>query len=311
MTTAFLFAGQGSQIVGMAKDFYDHCPESRELMDSLTCDYDIKKLCFEGPQETLNDTAYAQSSIVAASLTILEAIKTKGIQGDVCAGLSLGEYSALCYAGTMDAQSAIDIVRQRGILMANALPAGTTGMSAVLGLSAEKIEEVCKEIQSKGLVLEIANYNCPGQIVVTGQKEALEQAEALLMEKGARRVLPLSVSGAFHSSLLQNASLELEKVLQQSKLSLPKIPVYHNISGDKENVSSTNDLIEILKQQICHSVRFEQTIRNMIRDGVDTFVEIGPGKTLSGFVRKVDRSVKVYTINTVKDLEGMVEAWNK
>ena len=280
-------------------------------MDSLTCDYDIKKLCFEGPQESLNDTAYAQSSIVAASLTILEAIKTKGIQGDVCAGLSLGEYSALCYAGAMDAQSAIDIVRQRGILMANALPAGTTGMSAVLGLSAEKIEEVCKEIQSKGLVLEIANYNCPGQIVVTGQKEALEQAEALLMEKGARRVLPLSVSGAFHSSLLQDASLELEKVLQQSKLSLPKIPVYHNISGDKENVSSTNDLIEILKQQICHSVRFEQTIRNMIRDGVDTFVEIGPGKTLSGFVRKVDRSVKVYTINTVKDLEGMVEAWNK
>lgn len=311
MTTAFLFAGQGSQIVGMAKDFYDHCPESRELMDSLTCDYDIKKLCFEGPQETLNDTAYAQSSIVAASLTILEAIKTKGNQGDVCAGLSLGEYSALCYAGAMDAQSAIDIVRQRGILMANALPAGTTGMSAVLGLSAEKIEEVCKEIQSKGLVLEIANYNCPGQIVVTGQKEALEQAEALLMEKGARRVLPLSVSGAFHSSLLQDASLELEKVLQQSKLSLPKIPVYHNISGDKENVSSTNDLIEILKQQICHSVRFEQTIRNMIRDGVDTFVEIGPGKTLSGFVRKVDRSVKVYTINTMKDLEGMVEAWNK
>lgn len=311
MTTAFLFAGQGSQIVGMAKDFYDHCPESRELMDSLTCDYDIKKLCFEGPQESLNDTAYAQSSIVAASLTILEAIKTKGIQGDVCAGLSLGEYSALCYAGAMDAQSAIDIVRQRGILMANALPAGTTGMSAVLGLSAEKIKEVCKEIQSKGLVLEIANYNCPGQIVVTGQKEALEKAEALLMEKGARRVLPLTVSGAFHSSLLQDASLELEKVLQQSKVSLPKIPVYHNISGDKENVSSTKDLIEILKQQICHSVRFEQTIRNMIRDGVDTFVEIGPGKTLSGFVRKVDRSVKVYTINTVKDLEGMVEAWNK
>lgn len=311
MTTAFLFAGQGSQIVGTAKDFYDHCPESRKLMDSLTCDYDIKKLCFEGPQESLNDTAYAQSSIVAASLTILEAIKTKGIQGDVCAGLSLGEYSALCYAGAMDAQSAIDIVRQRGILMANALPAGTTGMSAVLGLSAEKIEEVCKEIQSKGLVLEIANYNCPGQIVVTGQKEALEKAEALLMEKGARRVLPLTVSGAFHSSLLQDASLELEKVLQQSKLSLPKIPVYHNISGDKETVNSTEDLIEILKQQICHSVRFEQTIRNMICDGVDTFVEIGPGKTLSGFVHKVDRSVKVYTINTVKDLEGMVEAWNK
>ncbi len=131
------------------------------------------------------------------------------------------------------------------------------------------------------------------------------------MEKGARRVLPLSVSGAFHSSLLQDASLELERVLQQSKLSLPKLLVYHNISGDKETVNSTKDLIEILKQQICHSVRFEQTIRNMIRDGVDTFVEIGPGKTLSGFVRKVDRSVKVYTINTVKDLEGMVEAWNK
>lgn len=310
MTTAFLFAGQGSQVVGMAKDFYDNCKESQNFMDSIQCDYDIKKLCFEGPQEVLNDTAYAQSAIVAASLTILEAIKAKGIQADVCAGLSLGEYSALCYAQAMDGQTAIDIVRQRGKIMANALPAGTTGMSAVLGLAADAIEEVCIQIQNQGLVLEIANYNCPGQIVVTGQMEALKLAEPLLLEKGARRVLPLRVSGAFHSSLLEEASLQLEEVLNHSKLELPKIPVYHNITGAIEEMTSTKDLVDILKKQICHSVRFEQTIKNMIQAGVDTFVEIGPGKTLSGFVRKVDRNVKVYTINTMKDLEGMVEVWN-
>ncbi len=311
MTTAFLFAGQGSQIVGMAKDFYDHCPSSKELMDNLHCDYDIKKLCFEGPQETLNDTAYAQSSIVAASLMILEGLKSKGIKPDVCAGLSLGEYSALCCAGSMDAQTAINIVRQRGILMSNALPQNTTGMRAVLGLDAGKILEVCKEVNEKGLVLEVANYNCPGQIVVTGQIEALEMATPMLLEKGARRVLPLSVSGAFHSYLLTPASNQLEEVLKTSSLSLPSIPVYHNVDGKVHEYETIEDLIKILKQQICQSVYFEQTIQNMIKDGVDTFVEIGPGKTLTGFVRKIDRKVNVFTINTMEDVERMLQTWNK
>ncbi|WP_297236783.1 ACP S-malonyltransferase [uncultured Faecalicoccus sp.] len=311
MKTAFLFAGQGSQIVGMGKDFYEKCSASKRLMDSLNCDYDIRKLCFEGPQEILNDTAYAQSAIAAVSLMIFEGVRAAGILPDVCAGLSLGEYSALSCAGAMDPQTVIDIVRQRGILMANALPEGTTGMSAVLGLEAETILEICHEIEKKGMVLEIANYNCPGQIVITGQKEALEQAEPLLLEKGARRVLPLNVSGAFHSSLLTKASEQLEDVLKKAKLSLPGISVYHNVDAQPGNYTSIQELIEILKKQICHSVRFEQTIRNMIIDGVDTFVEIGPGKTLSGFVRKVNKEVKVYTINTHEDLERMSQTWNK
>lgn len=311
MKTAFLFAGQGSQKVGMAKEFYEAFAVSQKRMDGLQCDYDLKKLCFEGPQDQLDDTAYAQSAIVAASLTILEALKESGIQADGCAGLSLGEYTALCYAQSFDPQTAIDIVRQRGILMAHALPAGTTGMAAVLGLDKNTIQEVCQTVNQPAKVLEIANYNCPGQIVVTGHQDAIEQAAPLFIEKGARRVLPLSVSGAFHSSLLIPASEELEAVLRTKHFALPKIPVYHNISGKIESIQKEEDLIQILKKQICQSVRFEQTIRNMIEDGFDTFVEIGPGKSLSGFVRKVSKEVKVYTINTVQDLEGMVETWKK
>lgn len=311
MKTAFLFAGQGSQIVGMGKDFYDHCPLSKELMDDLHCDYDIKKLCFEGPQKTLDDTAYAQSSIVAASLMILEGLKSKGIKPDACAGLSLGEYSALCCAGSIDPQTTIDIVRQRGILMANALPKGTTGMCAVLGLNADAIQEVCNKVRSHGLILEVANYNCPGQIVVTGQNEALEMATPMLQEKGARRVLPLSVSGAFHSSLLVSASNQLEEVLKASSLSFPSLPVYHNVDGMVHKYETIEDLIKIMKQQICQSVYFEQTIQNMIKDGIDTFVEIGPGKTLTGFVRKINRNVNVFTINTMEDVERMLQSWNK
>ena len=307
MTTAFLFAGQGSQVVGMGKDFYETYEECRSFMNSLACDYDIKTLCFEGPQETLNDTAYAQSSIVATSLMILEAVKAKGIKADVCAGLSLGEYSALCYAKAMDFQTAIDIVRQRGILMANALPAGKTGMAAVLGLDADTIEKIVDPIDG----VEIANYNCPGQIVITGYKEAIEQAKPKLLEAKARRVIDLVVSGAFHSSLLEPASDTLKTVLEGQALQLPELPVYHNVDGKPGKYDGVADLISILKKQISHSVRFEQTIRNMIADGVDSFVEIGPGKTLSGFVKKVSRDVKVYTINTVQDLEGMAESWNK
>ena len=195
--------------------------------------------------------------------------------------------------------------------MANALPQNTTGMRAVLGLDAGKILEVCKEVNEKGMVLEVANYNCPGQIVVTGQIEALEIATPMLLEKGARRVLPLSVSGAFHSSLLTPASNQLEEVLKTSSLSLPSIPVYHNVDGKVHEYETIEDLIKILKQQICQSVYFEQTIQNMIKDGVDTFVEIGPGKTLTGFVRKIDRKVNVFTINTMEDVERMLQTWNK
>lgn len=311
MKTAFLFAGQGSQKPGMGRDFYENDSASRQLMDSLQCGFDLRTTAFEGPAEKLNDTAYCQASVVAVSLSILAALEARGIRPDVTAGLSLGEYSALSCAGAMSPQTAVSITEQRGRIMAEALPAGTTGMSAVLGLDQDVINEVCRSLSRPDCILEVANYNCPGQIVITGHREALETAAPVLQEKGARRVIPLTVSGAFHSSLLNDASVRLEKVLRGYELSAPSIPVYHNLTGCDEHASSAEELISLLKQQISHSVRFEQTIRNMIADGVGTFVEIGPGKTLSGFVRKTDRNVRVYSIDTWQDLERMMEEWQK
>ena len=311
MKTAFLFAGQGAQTPGMGKDFYEHNPAAKALMDSLHCSFDIKKVSYEGPAETLNNTAYCQACIVAVSTSICKALEQEGIVPDMVAGLSLGEYSALVASDAMTPETAVSIVEQRGKIMANALPEGTTGMAAVLNLDAETILEVCKTISHEGHVLEIANYNCPVQIVITGHKEALMEAEPLLLEKGARRVISLVVSGAFHSSLLSEASKELNKVLEQSEIHAPRIPVYHNLTGCDEHAGSKEDLVELLTKQISHSVRMEETIRNMINDGADTFVEIGPGKTLSGFVRKISRDVKVYTINTVEDLERICTEWKK
>lgn len=311
MKTAFLFAGQGAQKPGMGKDFYDHSTAARELMDSLKCGFDLKKVCFEGPAEVLNNTAYCQASVVAVSTSILKAVEEAGFHADVTAGLSLGEYSALVCAGAMTPQTAVSIVEQRGKIMAEALPEGTTGMSAVLGLDAESISEVCRQVSREGNILEVANYNCPGQIVVTGHMPALAEAQPLLTAKGARRVIPLTVSGAFHSSLLNEASGKLHTVLEGADLSAPVLPVYHNLTGKDEHAAGKEDLVRILTQQICHSVLFEQTIRNMISDGVDTFVEIGPGRTLTGFVRKVSRDVRTFTINTCEDLERMKEEWKK
>lgn len=311
MKTAFLFAGQGAQTPGMGKDFYEHNTAARQLMDSLTCGFDIRQIAYEGPAETLNNTAYCQPCIVAVSCSICKALEDAGIVPDMVAGLSLGEYSALAAAGAMTPQTAVSIVEERGKIMANALPAGTTGMAAVLNLDRDAILAVCDSVTHDGQVLEIANYNCPGQIVITGHKEALAEAEPLLLEKGARRVVPLIVSGAFHSSLLNEASKQLNKVLEQSPLCAPDIPVYHNLTGCDEHVRTKQELVELLTKQISHSVRMEETIRNMIEDGADTFVEIGPGKTLSGFVRKISRDVKVYTINTMEDFERIQEEWKK
>lgn len=311
MKTAFLFAGQGAQTPGMGKDFYEHNTAARELMDSLHCGFDVKKIAYEGPAELLNNTAYCQAAIVAVSTSIAKALEQAGIVPDMVAGLSLGEYSALVASGAMTPQTALSIVEERGKIMANALPEGTTGMAAVLNLDSASILDVCSTVTHDNHILEIANYNCPGQIVITGHTEALQEAEPLLLAKGARRVVPLVVSGAFHSSLLNEASKQLNKVLVNSEMQAPRIPVYHNLTGCDEHAETKEQLVELLTKQISHSVRMEETIRNMIQNGADTFVEIGPGKTLSGFVRKINRDVKVYTINTCEDLERIVTTWKK
>lgn len=303
MKLGFIFAGQGAQYVGMGKELYAEYEEARKVYDSVNVDFTLKNVCFEGPKDMLDDTAYAQCCILTTSLAIAEVVKAQGITPDYVAGLSLGEYSALCFAGAMNVNDAANIVRARGKLMANALPKGTTSMAAVLNTPEDVILETCKEVAEIGLC-QIANYNCPGQIVITGEKAAVEKASELLLEKGARRVVPLNVSGAFHSSLLEDASQELNKVLHQYDLKKPEIPVIYNVSGKEEE----GDIIDILTRQIKSSVYFTQTLEYMIAQGVEAFVEIGPGNALSSFVRKTSRDIPVYSVDSKESLEKMLGA---
>ena len=302
MKIGFLFAGQGSQHPGMGKDFYERYEAARRLYDSIDIDIPVKELCFAGTQEQLNDTAIAQPCILATSSAIAAVLSEKGIRADVAAGLSLGEYSALAYAGVFTPQEGAKLVRQRGKIMAAALPEGTSGMAAVLNTEESVIAEVCAEVKEIG-VCEIANYNCPGQIVISGQKEAVAAASEKLKARGARRVIPLQVSGAFHTSLLDEASVQLREVLDTYVFEQARIPVINNVSGKAE----TRDLCEVLQEQICHSVHFTQSLQTMIDMGVELFIEIGPGHALSGFVRKTTKAIPVYNIDTAEDLEKVVK----
>ena len=227
MKIGFIFAGQGAQYVGMGKELYDHFPEAKAVYDQAQIDIDVKKVCFEGPEDILNETSYAQPCILTTSLAIAKVVEAHGIKPDYVAGLSLGEYSALAYANAMSISDAIKIVRARGQIMSEALPAKTTSMAAVLAMEAKKIQEVIEDIDG----VTIANYNCPGQIAITGYKEAIEVASEKLKEAGAKRVIPLKVSGAFHSPLLEAASQKLKIELGKYDLNVPEIPVVYNISG--------------------------------------------------------------------------------
>ena len=298
MKIGMIFAGQGSQYVGMGKAFYDAFQEAKDVYDQAHIDIDVKKVCFDGPEDVLNETSYAQPCILTTSLAIAKVIEAHGIHPDYVAGLSLGEYSALAYAGAFDIKDAITIVRHRGQIMSEALPAGTTSMAAVLAMDASKIQEVIAPIDG----VTIANYNCPGQIVITGVKEAVETASQKLKEAGAKRVIPLKVSGAFHSPLLEEASHQLKAELEKYDIHQPRIPVVYNVSGKEED----GDLIDILTRQIKSSVYFYQSIQYMIAQGVEAFVEIGPGKTLAGFMRRIDKGVKVYNIGTWEDMEKVI-----
>lgn len=302
MKIGFLFAGQGAQYVGMGKDFYEEFQEAREVYDQAHIDFDVKEMCFQGPVEKLNETSYSQPCILTTSLAIAKVIESKGIQPSFVAGLSLGEYSALTYAGAFQVQDAVKIVRTRGQIMSQALPEGTTKMAAILAMDAKKIEEVIAHIEN----VEIANYNCPGQIVITGTNQAVDQASDALKEAGAKRIIPLNVSGAFHSPLLEQASQQLNDELQKYNISKPHIPVVYNVSGKEED----QQLIDILTKQIKSSVYFYQSIQYMIEQGVDTFIEIGPGHALSSFVKKTDKTVQVYSVDRVSDLNKLLGALN-
>lgn len=301
--TAFVFPGQGAQKPGMGKDFYDAFDTTKQIFENASdwLSLDMKALCFE-ENEKLDLTEYTQAALVTTSLAMAHVVREKGLTPDATAGLSLGEYCAIEMAGGMSLKSAVCTVRERGILMEHAVPAGKGSMAAVLGMKAEDIENTISSVDG----VEIANYNCPGQIVITGKKEGVERAAELLKENGAKRVIPLNVSGPFHSSMLKKAGQELEKILENQEVSPLKIPYVTNVTG--ELIQDKAEIKPLLSRQISSPVRWQQSVENMILNGVDTFVEIGPGRTLNGFIRKINRDVSVYSIQTVEDMEKVIQA---
>ena len=301
--TAVIFPGQGAQYVGMAKDFYDNFEDSKKVFDEAddVLDIELKKICFE-ENDDINKTEYTQPAMVAAEVAIYEHLKNAGLKADVFAGLSLGEYSALVAAGAMTLADGIKTVRRRGILMQNEVPLGMGGMAAVIAMDADKIAEICENTPGK---VQIANYNCPGQIVISGEAEAVKAASAALAEAGAKRVIPLNVSGPFHSQMLVPAGEKLYDFLQGLDVAEGFAPFYCN--ADAEELTDAAKVKELLKRQVYSSVRWQQTIENMIADGVDTFIEVGPGKTLTGFMKKINREVKSINIATVDDLAKLEE----
>ena len=298
---AFMFPGQGAQKAGMGKDFYEQSETARKVIDKATelLDIDMKALCFE-ENDKLDQTEYTQAALVTVCLAMEHVLRERGLKADVTAGLSLGEYCAIASAGGMSTEDAITTVRKRGILMQNAVPGGKGTMAAVLGMKGEDIEKVVDSIDG----VTIANYNCPGQIVITGWKESVEKASEELKAAGAKRVMPLNVSGPFHSPMLEEAGRELGQVLAGVQLSKLEIPYVTNVTA--EYVTDISETKALLATQVASSVRWQQSVENMIADGVDTFVEIGPGRTLAGFMRKINRDVKVYNIGTWEDVDKVV-----
>ena len=296
--TAYLFPGQGAQKAGMGKDFYEHSAAARTFFEEASeqLQMDLKTLCFTD-NENLNQTAYTQPAMVTAELAIVEAMKEAGIFcPDAAAGLSLGEYSALAAAGVLAPMDAVRAVKSRGRLMEEAVPAGEGAMSAVLAMKPETVEEILGDLGE----VWIANDNCPGQLVISGRTEAVERAEEALRRAGAKRVIRLKVSGPFHSPLLKKAGEALGTVLEPIPAARPEIPYVANVTG--AYVREKEPVKELLIRQVSGQVRWRQSILMMLEDGVDTFVEIGPGKTLSAFVRKISREAVVWNLETWEDL---------
>lgn len=299
---AFVFPGQGAQYVGMGKDFYDQIPVSKEMfkLAGEVSGLDMEALCFE-ENENINITEYTQIAMMAAEIAMLMAVEEKGIKPDVTAGLSLGEYGALAAAGVMSPADVFKVVRQRGLYMQEAVPVGGA-MTAVLGMDADKLEEICSKVEGQ---VSVANYNCPGQIVITGEEGAVAKAAALAAENGAKRCIPLKVSGPFHSPLLVGAGEKLEPVLEAAWINEIEVPYIANVTADY--VTDKEQVRGLLKQQVSSSVRWQQTVERMLADGVDTFIEIGPGKTLTGFLRKISRDAVAINIEKVEDLAKLDE----
>lgn len=299
---AFVYPGQGAQAIGMGKSFYENSQLAKELYDLADENLDIQvtDLCFE-ENDMLNQTQYTQPALVTTCLSITREILSRGIKPDVTAGLSLGEYAAIAASGGMTEIDAIKAVRARGKYMEYASPVGLGAMCAVLGLTGEEIEKVIASMED----VYIANYNCPGQIVITGEASAVLNAIEALKAAGAKRCIPLNVSGPFHSPLLNKAGDDLNTYLENVTWGELRIPYVTNVTA--QYVTEQNQMQELLVKQVTSSVKFEQSVRTMIADGVDTFIEIGPGKTLAGFIRKIDKEVNVINISNFEDLQKLEE----
>lgn len=305
---AFVFPGQGAQVVGMAKEFYDSYPECKEVFDiaEQELDFDIKKICFEENEE-INKTEYTQAAILTASTCILKAVQKKGIVPSYTAGLSLGEFSALVANETLSFSDAVKAVRKRGIYMETEVPAGKGTMAAVIGVPAEKVEEICEDVMKEtGNPVEPANYNCPGQIVISGETNSVILAKEKLEEAGARKVVLLKVSGPFHSVMLEGVEEKLHEEFKHVNFQKGTIPYVSSVNAKVIAADEDRSVIkELLEKQVHVSVCWQQAVETMAQEGVDTFVEIGPGKTLSGFIKRTCKGVKIININTVHDLDKL------
>ena len=300
--TAFLYPGQGVQTAGMGKDFYDNSALSREVFDraSETLELDMKELCFE-KNDRLDLTEYTQAALVTTYLAITKELENRGVRADIAAGLSLGEYAAITAAGAMTQMQAVRLVRKRGILMQNTVPAGEGAMCAVLALDEKVIEQILEDIED----VSIANYNCPGQIVITGKTDQVAAAKEKLEAAGARRCIMLNVSGPFHSPLLKEAGNALLEEMKHMEFTSLKIPYITNVTAEK--VTDSGEIKELLAKQVYSPVRWMQSMATLLAEGVDTFVEIGPGRTLARFMKKIAPQAKVLQVAKWEDMEKVTE----
>ena len=300
---AFIFPGQGAQVCGMGQDFYEQTETGKKIFDKASglLGFSMPELCFE-KNDRLDITEYTQAAMVTAGIAMMRVLEEKGIKPDVAAGLSLGEYCALAAAGVMSDEDAICTVRQRGILMQEAVPVGEGAMAAILALDAAAIEAVTGAMEG----VWIANYNCPGQIVISGKKAAVEEACEKLKAAGAKRALLLNVSGPFHSGMLTVAGEKLAQVLADVEIHTPRLPYVANVNA--QFVTTAEPVKDLLTRQVSSSVRWQQSVEAMINDGVDTFIEIGPGRTLAGFMKKISKEVKTMNVEKLEDIEKVAEA---
>lgn len=296
---AFMFPGQGAQYVGMGKEFYDNNEKSRQIYEqaSAAVGLDIEALCFEENTD-INITEYTQIAMLTTEVAMMQAVLDLGVKPEVTGGLSLGEYSALVASGVMDFEDCAKVVRKRGIYMQDEVPAGEGGMAAIIAMDADKILEVLEKVDG---IVGIANYNCPGQIAISGEKAAVEKACELLKEVGAKRCIPLNVSGPFHSPMLRGAGEKLAKELEHVTIHDIAIPYVTNVTGDF--VKDSGEVKDLLAAQVSNSVKWIQCVEAMLADGVDTFIEIGPGRTLSSFVKKINKEVTIVNVDKYADLD--------